>query len=923
MVARTQEERDNATVRYCDTMAWRGVGASTLALEGRSCLKNIEIEMPSMATQLRLSTPCDRNKVPNELEPVLSFPQSTYNFFNYRTEFTMSKDKILFTLASATLHPPATRSSGLPIKAPFPQPQSSAPPPQCEAPTPTMSTDSTLLGVALIIRSRDGPRFVFHYPPRFNDQKAVRPPYGTELDPTGPEDNADMSNDEDDDVENAMGYELGNGMEGLSLGKKERHVNSRAPWEGDECFESLDGGLVVPWEYLDAFRTSDLASILTPARPFHKKCFELTLDPLTFVTYPMHIREDGRWKKRKRDRRSKKRREESESAIADDVDTEKGGPTPATATVEMEEYDNITSPGVEEIHKRIAMPRGLSFHSEDNEGGMTMFNLVFIMNPKKTEAPAKVSDMFEHVAKDVNKALRYAQNYSNYVWKESDLILNLKEKAKDNHTAMSVLWEQILLKSSLARMMKEVYASISRNNIAVIQLLSNPPVRLSVQIPKPAFTAMLPEFDEPSQPGLWITTANFLGDQEKEFDDESSLLSKHFALLLLDDEDKTVADIQADGGELAAPLLEYLKIVRPTLSFHQTATTHAISLSDIRILAQHLIYHRRAIAIPPLHPRDTYILSPNSPNGSLPHFVRAWAQKFPLAPPLTNFLAQLGRPRPYKTLVPSKMHRPVYIEMLGWLLRYGWVTQLRTFVWVVAWPEIRYEVEYELEGGRLRKAVEDLEQGWDEVVGGESPAVSTKEPSTSTHPHPQPAPVATSGSATASPSTTKTSTEKTAERARLQRAREKAVKDLADFEKKPKPEATAHPSLNRAAHLKGTLPGLILDPARAEHVDSLLLAAISRRLDGETVQRKETDQTVGDGKSGTAAVGGPGTGTTGGNVKGKGQEEEDKKSFLRWAKYFNGRTSMERIALLEGVKRKEVWARISGWDEYLHVVRTW
>ena len=58
---------------------------------------------------------------------------------------------------------------------------------------------------------------------------------------------------------------------------------------------------------------------------------------------------------------------------------------------------------------------------------------------------------------------------------------------------------------------------------------------------------MLPEFDEPSQPGLWITTANFIGDQEKEFDDESSLLSKHFALLLLDDEEKTIADIQSDG----------------------------------------------------------------------------------------------------------------------------------------------------------------------------------------------------------------------------------------------------------------------------------------------------------------------------------------------------------------------------------------
>lgn len=829
----------------------------------------------------------------------------------------MSQDKIHLSLVSVL------RLSVLPIKASLSAPAPKIPPPQCESPPPTMSTDSTLLGVALVIRSRDGPRFVFHYPPRFNDQKTARPPYGTELDPTGPEDTADLSADDDDDVENATNFSLYNGLEGAGLGKKGMRnsrelpggASSGALWEGDECFESPDGGLVVPWEYLDAFKTSDLSSILTPARPFHKKCFELTLDPLTFVTYPMHIREDGRWKKKKRDKRSKKRREESESAIADDVDME-NRPTPASETVDVEEYD-MTSPGVEEIHKRIAMPRGLSFHSEDNEGGMTMFNLVFILNPKKTEAPAKVADMFEHIAKDINKALRYAQNYSNYVWRESDLILNLKEKARDKQTAMSVLWDTILVKSSLARMMKEVYASVSGSNIAVITLPSSPPVRLSVQIPKPAFFSMLPEFDEPSQPGLWITTANFLGDQEKEFDDETSLLSKHFALLLLEDEEKTIADIQADGGELAAPLLEYLKIVRPTLSFHQTATTHAISLSDIRILAQHLIYHRRAIAIPPLHPRDTYILSPNSPNGSLKHFIREWERQFPLSPPLTAFLAALGRrPVSFKTLVPSKMHRPVYVEMLGWLLRYGWVTQLRTFGWVVAWPEIRYEVEYELEGARLRKAVEEAElEGVDKGTNGSaSPAVEKKEMST---PHSQ----APKSELPAETTAKLSATEETAERARLQRAREKAIKDLADFEKKPKPEATAHPSLNRAAHLKGTLPGLILDPVRAEHVDSLLLAAISRRLDGETALVKGTDGTApGDAKSGRVS-----TRTTGmgGNVKGTGKVEEDKKSFLRWAKYFNGRTSMERIALLEGVKRKEVWARINGWDEYLHVVRTW
>jgi hypothetical protein len=53
------------------------------------------------------------------------------------------------------------------------------------------------------------------------------------------------------------------------------------------------------------------------------------------------------------------------------------------------------------------------------------------------------------------------------------------------------------------------------------------------------------------------------------------------------------------------------------------------------------------------------------------------------------------------------------------------------------------------------------------------------------------------------------------------------------------------------------------------------------------------------------------------------QQQQNKKYFLKWAKYFDGRTSLERIALLEGVKRKEMWALISGWEEYLLVVRHW
>jgi len=132
----------------------------------------------------------------------------------------------------------------------------------------------------------------------------------------------------------------------------------------------------------------------------------------------------------------------------------------------------------------------------------------------------------------------------------------------------------------------------------------------------------------------------------------------------------------------------------------------------VRKFAQHFIFWRRAIAIPPLHARDIYILSPNCDLSRLPQAAARWARQFPLAPALPNFLADLSvAPRPYKIHCPSKAHRPLYMTMLAWLMRGGWVTQLCTFAYVVVWPEIIYEVEYALEAEAIAKARRAETQG--------------------------------------------------------------------------------------------------------------------------------------------------------------------------------------------------------------------
>ena len=369
-------------------------------------------------------------------------------------------------------------------------------------------------------------------------------------------------------------------------------------------------------------------------------------------------------------------------------------------------------------------------------------------------------------------------------------------------------------------------------------------------------------------PGLPLTTANPFVDEEG--NEDPTHLNKHFALLLLDDEDKIISELQADNTELSAPLLECIRLSKPTLSFLQVAQTNSIELPSLLVLAQHLIYWRKAIAIPPLHARETYIISPNCDSHKLPAASVAWKKAFPLAPSLPNFLANLSAaPRPYKTFSPSKDHRATYLDMLGWLIRGGWVTQLRTFAWILVWPEIIYEVEHQLKAEALKKKAGGIKSGQNSSESPDSYDDSSSDKSKDSDPN---APL---------------TTEQVAQNARLERlaikAAESAAADAAEFAKKPLPVATEHPSFNKAPHLKHIAPYIIVDPHKISHEESLYIAALGKRF---------TDPKV-------------------------------KECWFKFSKYFNGSEALEMIGLREGMKRKETWGILMHYAEYLVITKHW
>ena len=259
-------------------------------------------------------------------------------------------------------------------------------------------THPGLSAIALVIRAREGPRFVFHYPPSPSGKAVVREArFGTELD-TEPISPVQEDGEDSDDSFGEDGYCQPvfpeNGHRAGPLGSSRSSKGGGHVVEEREHYTDAKGENVAPWDHLWEFPTSDLESILTPSRAFHKRKFELSLDPVNFLTYPIHIREDGVWKKKK----VKKNRKKKEG---DDV----------------ERKENEVEKDVEK--------------EEEDEGGMTMFNVVFMMNVPKEEEDARVQEVYEHIVKKFNKALNHAQSSDNYVWKESEMILLMKDKSRE------------------------------------------------------------------------------------------------------------------------------------------------------------------------------------------------------------------------------------------------------------------------------------------------------------------------------------------------------------------------------------------------------------------------------------------------------------------------------------------------------------
>lgn len=702
----------------------------------------------------------------------------------------------------------------------------------------TPSASPCLVAILLVVQARSGSgaRLVFHYPPE--PLSASEDPVDQELlEYASSSSSAAGSSTEDEEHNLAPGHGQKNRQRsGLSTTLTDIE-DEQEQGKGDQRYE--EHPFKPSWEPLLGLGGTGLAGLLAAARIWHMRKFELGINNLCFVGRPVFARENGHWKKQK-----SRRKGQSNASLPDQL------PGAAAPFLKDEVSEN-------EETEDSADPHDSKPASKKSQ--LTMFNLVFVLDPPTLEHDLRVKEMYKHVIKRFTRTLKREQARHDFVWKESENIQLIKSRHLAQHSSAKALYSDLLAKSQLAASIASVYRAVSTSRIIPISL--SPSTSVVLQIPPVASISVLPSLtDPPVLAGLWLTTFNDATPLSSEIGGLATTspgqLAKHVTLLLKETPQRIIKDAQAVGGPLAAPLARFVAAIRPTKSFHKLAMKFQISWREIELLASHLISSRRAMLIPPLHQRDTYIVSPNADMSTLKAACKAYNTVFPTLPGLATILGALSdTPRPWMMLIPSRDHKEAYYEILAWLMKNGWVTQLRTFAYIRVGPEVKKAV-------REQEKKEELEKKATEAA---TKATEVKINNTNRQTD-DPDDITNNNSTNMNGNSNHQSfTSDTSRRPSLM--------------SRPSSDQRQHTLSSKAPH-NANAASLVLDPSRASPLESRWLDHIANSI--LTSQYSSTELSP--------------------------EERIELRGYwLRFVKYFNGSEPLEFIPVREGMKRTAVW----------------
>ncbi|RLV89290.1 Nitrogen permease regulator 3 [Spathaspora sp. JA1] len=574
----------------------------------------------------------------------------------------------------------------------------------------------SLLGIFLIISTHSGPQLVYKYPQNLNDSISSKIPKFKDVNNW---DYTDSNSSEDDELYGQQRSEEESDEEEEEFTKRDlfeySNGNVNSAWDTHHIDYYLGTKLdllsfldeqnqrrnylnrvkkaVAKKKEIPSTNTSStagasaidntiygiepayLCEMLAPPKKMCNTRFELTIENKVFVGLPIHKYDDGYWRKPNEKHKHVEKEEAQEPEEVPEAVTKEGKP-------------------------RLSL---------------NMFHVVFVMNPPMIESNYRIDEMFHYVISRLSLVLRYEQSKHDYISDQIKMILTIKDHASED------LQAQLLEKSSLCKLIHDCYNSITTSKIA--NLLINGKLR-SFQIPIKTEFHSLPDSTVPYIPGSYLSSTTDLlrntglinigetsrygqtftyKEEEGEEEEEDHLM--YFALLLLDEPETIIHDIKTDKQ---SNLANFVRMVDPRLSLNKLSIRLNLDILQIKSFTYHLIYWRRARIIQPLSTRSIFIVSPMAPISiKLLDDVILFKEKFPTLPSLPHFLKlfspQSRKPQQFANIIPSKDHRESYLQALAWLVRFGYITQLQTFIWLKISRKIKIKVEEDLENEGLNK----------------------------------------------------------------------------------------------------------------------------------------------------------------------------------------------------------------------------
>ncbi|KAK9462907.1 nitrogen permease regulator of amino acid transport activity 3-domain-containing protein [Lipomyces oligophaga] len=369
-----------------------------------------------------------------------------------------------------------------------------------------------------------------------------------------------------------------------------------------------------------------------------------------------------------------------------------------------------SSPKLDPVNSRHKSP--VSLHGDDARN-MSMFHVVFVVDPPALEYNACLDDMYEYIATPLAENLRYEQFKSNYVYNQAQLLLQLRENAVLTKMTQRELWVEMLQRSSLALALAQIYFAISSNGIANIVLNGH---ECSFQIPLKSHASALSRFPEISS--MTLPYISGYGDNERYFDPEENgngLAFIDHALLLRADPEQIIRMTRTDPQSKMA---RFIRAVNPAESLAKVARKIELSPSEVETLAKYLIYWRRANTIIPLHRRGIYVVAPTAPLPSLRTHMEIFSASFPSLPALPMLLEELSvyEPRPYGSIIPTHELRETYLTALAWMIQHGYLAQIRTFLWLRVSKLIKQAVA---EDEKIEESLQQQKRSHEERISAE------------------------------------------------------------------------------------------------------------------------------------------------------------------------------------------------------------